>query len=81
MASEVAPGRQELPLLMRLSLWSGWGGEQLVCPKSLGWRAELGEDYTFIGILVEATKGIDLIVPAIRNRGIDQASRSRDCLT
>ena len=34
-ASEVAPGRQELPLSMRLSLWSGWVREQLVCPNSL----------------------------------------------
>ena len=43
MASEVAPGRQELPLSMRLSLWSGCVGEQLFCPKSLGWRATLGD--------------------------------------
>ena len=42
-ASEVAPGRQELPLSMRLSLWSGWVGEQLACPKSLGWRAQTGD--------------------------------------
>ena len=41
MASEVAPGRQELPLSMRLSLWSGWVGEQLICSKSLGRRTKI----------------------------------------
>ena len=47
-ASEVAPGRQELPLSMRLSLWSGWVGEQLICPKSLGWRAKMGDVASYL---------------------------------
>ena len=48
MASEVAPGRQQLPLSMRLSLWSGWVGEQLVCPKSLGWRPKMGDVASYL---------------------------------
>jgi hypothetical protein len=30
----------------------------------------------FIGVLVKPSKGIDLIVAAISNRGVDEASRS-----
>lgn len=33
------------------------------------------EWHTFVCILVEPTKGVDLIVVAIRHRGIDQACR------
>ena len=43
MALEVAPGRQELPLFMRLSRLREWVGEQLVCPKFLGWRDKMGD--------------------------------------
>ena len=60
MASEVASGRQELPLPMRLSLWSGWVGEQLVRPKSLRWRAKMGDLASYLSPLSPMLWGLML---------------------